>query len=244
MRTQIAIIVGLVILGVVGYTIIRPLLYSPKGRVKILMAGRSTMALWFKHWNWPYPLRIKTTYKSWPISYHKYAHSDLFFEYLPLDGPRGKDPAMAFGEKMLKTFETGLDRGEYDAAFFKFCFVDFPVKEEELQMRFDDLKKTIVAAYEITRKRKIKLIIGNALPLQKPSEPTLRLQTEYNAWLHEFAATKSTVIVFDFFGRLADKKGRLKEELARGQDDDHPNDVAFSLLDKAFFSEVPERLKK
>jgi hypothetical protein len=244
MKTQIVIIVGLVILGVIGYNIIHPLSYSPKGRVKILMAGRSTMALWFKHWNWPYPLRIKTTYRSWPISYHKYARGKLFFEYLPLDGPRGKDPAVAFGERMLKSFEAGLDRGKYDAAFFKFCFVDFPVKEEELQVRFDDLKRTVVAAHEITQKRKIKLIVGNALPLQKPSEATLRLQREYNAWLQEFAASKTNVIVFDLFGLLTDKNGRLKEELARGEDDNHPNDVAFSLLDETFFNEVSERLRQ
>jgi hypothetical protein len=202
------------------------------------------MALWFKHWNWPYLLRIKMTYKPWPISYRKYTRGTLYLEYLPLDGPKGEDPAMAFGEKMLKSFEAGLERGKYDAAFFKFCYVDFPVSEQEWQARFNDLTRTVVAAHEITRKRKIKLIIGNSLPLQKPSKATLQLQKKYNVWLQEFAMTNTDIMVFDLFGILTDKNGRLKDELARSEDDNHPNDSAFSLLDKAFFNEVSEWLKQ
>jgi hypothetical protein len=243
-RNQILIIFGLILVGVIVYIVARPLLHSPKGRIKILMAGRSTMVLWFKHWNWPYPLRVKTTYKSWPISYRKYACDNLYLEYLPLHGPISKDPALAFGRRMLKSFETGLYRDKYDATFFKFCFVDFTFNEEERQTRFNDLTNTVAAAYEITNKRKIKLIIGNALPLQEPSDATLQLQKEYNTWLQEFTKSHENVLLFDLFGPLTDKNGKLKYELARGKGDNHPNDRAFSLLDKAFFKEVCKGLRR
>ena len=90
----------------------------------------------------------------------------------------------------------------------------------------------------------MKLIIGNALPLQQPSDATLQLQEEYNAWLQEFAASNENVVIFDLFSTLTDENGRLKNELARGKGDNHPNDRAFSLLDKAFFKEVSEWLRR
>ena len=242
MRTPVMIFVGLILVGLLVYNIARPLFHSPKDRVKILMGGRSTMGLWFKHWNWPYPLRIKATYRSWPIPYDKYARGKLYLEYLPLNGPKSKDPNVPFGENMINSFEAGLDRDQYDAAFFKFCFVDFPVKNDEWKHRLNDLTNIILKAHEITSKRKIKLIIGNALPLPEPNDGTLYLQKEYNSWLLGFATSHDDIMVFDFFGRLTDKNGRLKNELGRGSKDHHPNDRAFSVLDKAFFKECSDWL--
>jgi hypothetical protein len=174
------IIFFLVVIGAFAFFLVRPSLYSPENKVKILMGGRSTMGLWFKHWNWPYPLRVMGTYRSWPIPFSKYSTEGLFLEYLPVKGPMSRDRSLPFGEQMLKSFEAGLNSGKHDAAFFKFCFVDFPVKEEEWQERLGGLTKTIGAAHEMTAKRKMKLIVGNALPLLNPSDATLRLQIEYN----------------------------------------------------------------
>jgi hypothetical protein len=216
-----------------------PLLHSPSGKKKILMCGRSTMSLWFKHWNWPYPLRIKTTYKPWPIPYRRYSRGNLYLEYHIVEGPRKNDPAVWFGEPMLRSFEAGLDEGQFDAAFFKFCFVDFPVKPgEEWQKRLEDMKETIRRAHQMTAQRKMKLIVGNALPLPNPNEGILRLQRLFNQWLLEFAREHPDVMIFDFFTPLTDESGRLKMELAHSREDHHPGDKAFALLDAPFFSQV------
>ncbi len=238
----IMIFLLIIITGICGFFLARPLLYSPKEKAKILMFGRSTMELWFKHWNWPYPLRLKMTYRPWPIPYRKYSHGKLFLEYQRLEGPRIKDLPVSFGENMLRSFESGLKSGMHEAAFFKFCFVDFPVQDDEWQTRFEGLKNTIVIAHQMTAERKMKLIIGNALPLLKPSESTLRLQIAYNQWLHEFAADHTDGFVFDFFNILSNENGRLKKELARADDDDHPNDLAFYILDEEFFKRVSDWL--
>lgn len=244
MKMNALILVVLLFVGLITYFIVRPLLHFPKNRVKILMCGRSTMAFWFKHWNWPYPLRIKTTYKPWPISYHKYARGKLYLEYFRLAGPRSKDPNVQFGENMLKAFEAGLDRNQYDAAFFKFCFVDFRVRNGERKALSDNLKNTILKAQEMTSKRKMKLIVGNALPLLEPNDATLHLQKEYNAWLEQFASSHDDVLMFDLFGPLTDSRGRLKIEFAHAKDDQHPGERAYSLLDKTFFKEIEHWLAK
>jgi len=235
-----ALIVVLVILFLVGaYVFIRPLLHFPGDRVKILMCGRSTMGMWFKHWNWPYPLRVKFTYRPWPISYKKYSHGNLYLDYWQLAGPKSKDPNIRFGEKMLERFREGLDTGTYDLAFFKFCFVDFPVDNEtEGRQRYSDLIQTVTNAYQMTSERNMKLIVGNALPLLKPNDPTLELQKEYNTWLDNFASNHDDVMVFDFFSILTDRTGKLRKDLARSADDSHPNDKTYTLLDEHFFAEV------
>lgn len=219
-------------------------MHSPENRMKVAMTGRSTMGLWFKHWNWPYPLRIKTTYRNWPIACHKYTHDNIYFEYIPVSAPWSKDPETIFGEKMLQSFNNILEKDAYDAAFFKFCFVDFPVKGDQWQTKFNDLKRTVKQAHEITAKKKIKLIVGNALPLLNSSDETIQVQREFNAWLKQFAASHKDVMVFDFFGRLTDKSGKLKIKFARAEDDPHPNDHAFSLLDGPFFQEISNLLRE
>ena len=40
---------------------------AESGRATVVMTGRSTMELWFKHWNWPRFLRLRGTYRAWPI---------------------------------------------------------------------------------------------------------------------------------------------------------------------------------
>jgi len=199
------------------------------------------MALWFKHWNWPYPLRVKTTYKPWPIPYKKYSKGNLYLVYQQLPSPRSRNENEPFGEAMVRGFEEGLSYMNYEGAFFKFCFVDFPVKtKEEQQQRLADLQKTVVEIYKICSENNTKLIIGNALPLPSPNEYTLNLQQEYNHWLEEFAMSRENILIFDLYTPLTDKKGRFKMNLARASDDHHPGEKAFAMLDKSFFPQVEE----
>jgi len=237
-----AIIAILICAGI--WIVVHPLAYSPEGKAKVIMFGRSTMSLWFKHWNWPYPLRIKTTYKPWPIPYKKYSRGRLYLEYFPVHGPKGSNAEEPFGQRMLQSVREGLDSGKYDAAFFKFCFVDFPVKGDEKEKRMEGLKDVVMKVHDMTSSRGMKLIIGNALPLPKPNDETLSLQKEYNAWLLEYAARNKDVLVFDLFGPITDKDGRLLMEYAHARDDHHPGDRAFSLLDKTFFPHVESWLYK
>lgn len=243
MKQTLIILVIFTACGISAYCLVRPLLHSPDNRIKIAMTGRSTMGLWFKHWNWPYPLRIKTTYRNWPIAYNKYTYKNIYFEYLPVSAPWNKDPETTFGEKMLQSFKEILEKDTYDAAFFKYCFVDFPVKDDQWQTKLHDLKKTVIQAHEITSKKKMKLIVGNALPLLTPSDATIRIQKEFNSWLLQFATSCDDVLVFDFFGILTDERGIIKNEFARGKDDPHPNDRAYSFLDNMFFEEVSDWLR-
>lgn len=238
MSPTVVILGFLLLFDVAAYWIVRPLWQPTSGRIRVAMAGRSTMQLWFKHWNWPYPLRIKTTYKPWPIAYRRYSTDKVHMVYLPLEGPKAGQPGSVFGERMIAGFERGLSGDHYDAAFFKFCFVDFSVSDEDREERFGNLTGTIEKAREVAAKRGLKLIVGNALPLPEPSEATLRLQRDFNEWLRRFATSRDDVLVFDVFSLLADEKGRLHKGLAKSPDDPHPGEKAFAVLDKAFARDV------
>jgi hypothetical protein len=239
MLRYLTAILIIVLTGVGIWVVVSPLMHSKEGKMKVIMFGRSTMSLWFKHWNWPYPLRIKTTYKPWPIPYKAYSQGKLYLKYFTIDGPERKKTGAEFGEKMLQSIQAGLDSGNYDAAFFKFCFVDFPVEGNEAkETRFNDLKDVVIKVHTMTSQRKIKLIVGNALPLLKLNDSTLSLQKEYNSWLQEYAARNMDVLVFDLFGQLTDKDGRLIIDYVQAKGDNHPGDKAYALLDKTFFPQV------
>jgi hypothetical protein len=239
----ITVILIAVLTGLGLWVVVNPLMHSKEGKMKVIMFGRSTMSLWFKHWNWPYPLRIKTTYKPWPIPYKAYSQGNLYLKYFPVNGPERKKTGAEFGEKMLQSVRAGLDSGKYDASFFKFCFVDFPVEgNEEKKTRLNDLKDVVIKVHTMTSQRNIKLIVGNALPLSKPNDVTLSLQKEYNSWLQEYAARNRDVLVFDLFGQLTEKDGRLIMDYIQAKGDDHPGDKAYTLLDKTFFPQVEEWL--
>lgn len=244
MIKYLATILVAVVVAAGLWTVIHPLTHSPEGKMKVIMFGRSTMALWFKHWNWPYPLRIKTTYKPWPIPYKKYAQGRLYLEYFPVNGPKGGNPDEPFGQRMLQSVQNGLEGGKYDAAFFKFCFVDFPVKGDEGGKRLEELKNVVVKVHDMTAQRNMKLIVGNALPLPKPNDETLSLQKEFNLWLQEYSLQNKDVMVFDQFGPITDKDGRLMMEYAHAKDDHHPGEKAFALLDRTFFPQVEAWLYK
>jgi len=245
MLKYLTMLVVLFIIIIIGFIVVVPFTHSSDEKSKVIMFGRSTMSLWFKHWNWPYPLRIKTTYKPWPIPYKKYSKGRLYMEYYEMEGPKDNYPDVPFGVNMLKSVEAGLAGGKYDAAFFKFCFVDFPVKEkEEKDKRLIELKNTVIKVHEMTSSRAMKLIIGNALPLPKPNEATIQIQRDYNDWLIEFASDRKDVMIFDLFGPLSDNNGRMIMELTHAKGDHHPGEKAFSLLDKTFFPQVEGFLVK
>ena len=155
-----------------------------------------------------------------------------------MNEPNSKNNYGKFGEKMLKSINDGLDSGIYDAAFFKFCFVDFRVKENNKDTRFDQLTNIVRNVYEKTSMRNMKFIIGNALPLPEPNKATLDLQKSYNKWVEEFASEHNDVMIFDLFGPLTDKYGRFNMDLSHAKEDHHPGEKAFSILDDAFFDLV------
>jgi hypothetical protein len=235
----IIILVFLVSLMVIAGSYSRSLWHPSGNRYKIAMAGRSTMRLWFKHWNWPYPLRVKGTYREWPIPYKQYTKGDLYLEYLILKRPSQEEAESPFGKWMLDSFAEGLSYTDYDASFFKFCYVDFIVRGGDSYLdRFEYLTLTIRAVYGITSSKGVLLIIGNALPMTDSSDDVIEIQRKFNTWLLEFAAAKSDVEIFDFFSPLTDEGGRLKLEFARSANDTHLGEKAFSKLDKLFFPQV------
>jgi hypothetical protein len=243
MMRYMTIILITVLIGIGIWMVVPPLMHTQKNKMKVIMFGRSTMSLWFKHWNWPYPLRLKTTYKPWPIPYKTYSQGKLYLKYFTVNGPETRKTGAQFGEKMLQSVQEGLDSDKYDAAFFKFCFVDFPVKSnEEKEKRIKDLKDVVIKVHAMASQRNMKLIVGNALPLPKPNDETLSLQKDYNTWLQEYAARNRDVLVFDLFGPITDKDGRLIMDYRQAIGDDHPGEKAYALLDKTFFSQVEEWL--
>lgn len=234
MKYIIAIVI--VILLAIGFIIIKPLMQTEDNKLKIAMFGRSTMGLWFKHWNWPYLLRIKTTYRNWPIKYNAYSFEDKYLEYKIMPGPVKKNSNEKFAAGMLQTVKNSLNEREYDAAFFKFCFVDFKVKPDEVDKRFYDLTQTIMNVYNIAKEKKIKVIFGNALPMNDSDEHVIGLQKKYNQWIEAFSNENVDILLMDLFHPLVDNEGRLKDELARGHDDTHLNDKAFDILDPQLFA--------
>lgn len=232
----ISITALIIVFVCVLWAVVRPMAHNSNGKAKVIMFGRSTMSLWFKHWNWPYPLRIKTTYKPWPIAYKKYSRDNIFYQYFQMSDPVSKKSKHEFGEEMLKSVEDGLNGDSYDAAFFKFCFVDFRVDNNTKALRYERLKNIIWNVYNKTDQRKMKLIIGNALPLPDPNAATLDLQIKYNEWLKEFSKDKKNVFVYDLFNPLVMENGKFNMNLAHAKDDHHPGEKAFKILDKTFFS--------
>lgn len=227
-----------IIIICIVYIVVRPMTHNSNNKEKVIMFGRSTMSLWFKHWNWPYPLRIKTTYKPWPIPYKKYSNKNVFYQYYPMNDPTSQNNEMEFGENMLKSVERGLNAENYDAAFFKFCFVDFRVVEDTKDLRYEMLKNIVWNVYNKVSRKNMKLIIGNALPLPKPNSATLELQLKYNKWLNKFAKDKDDVIIFDLFTPLTNGNGELNMALSHAKGDHHPGEKAFAILDDSFFETV------
>jgi hypothetical protein len=207
-------------------------------KVKVVMSGRSTMGLWFKHWNWPKILRLRGTYRNWPIAYETYERDGLELLYRPLQSPGSRDGGDEWGARMLVSFREALDNEAPDVAFFKFCFVDFNLKGAPVEERLADMMRTVSAAHELCRERGVRLVAGNAIPLGEPAPESVLLQREFNQWLQAYAEGHDDMIVFDFYGVLADEEGALPRSLWRSSDDIHPHDKAYDLLDQLFFTGI------
>jgi len=227
------------------YIFIKPNFHNDKDKYKILMAGRSTMALWFKHWNWPYPLRIRTTYRNWPIKYKKYSKDKCYLKYFEIPGPiDSKDNSKEFGKDILLSLKNMLTIEKYDALFFKYCFVDFIIEEKDYEKRLNEIKRLISQVRELTKEKNMKVIIGNALPLPDPNGATLKLQKEYNQYLIEVFKDDHDVLIFDLFTPLTNNDGKMNMLLAKNYYDHHPGEKAFDILDKMLFVKLNKFLPK
>ena len=171
----------------------------------VLMNGRSVMGGWLEHWGYNYEGPVR-----------EYGYS---LDYRELDA---EDMAGSFEENV-----SGLPPGS--VVFFKFCFEDF--NGENL----GDLESTVGEVIDIAAERGLKLIIGNALPMNEEggSRELVNEYEKYNAFLEKKATESPDVWVYDFYSVLAGPDGLLKPEYDTG--DSHPNDDAYAQLDVTFF---------
>jgi hypothetical protein len=171
----------------------------------VLMNGRSVMEGWMKHWGYNY---------EGPVREHGYS-----LDYKELNA---EDMAGSFKENI-----SGLPPGS--VVFFKFCFADFDGEN------LGDLESTVDGGIDIAKERGLKLIIGNALPMNEEggSRELVNEYKKYNAFLEKKAAENPDVWVYDFYSALAGPDGLLKPEYDTG--DSHPNDDAYTELDVTFF---------
>ncbi len=190
---------------------------------EVLMLGRSVMRGWFDHWGYS---------GSGPVTVEGYA-----LYYGEIAGP--PDIATSAIEKISQV-------PDGTTVFFKLCFVDFEAySADDVEARLAEnagYAEQVVAA---TRGRDITLILGNALPrVAGETTPELaELHEGYNRRLDELAQAEENVHVFDLYGNLA-TNGVLPKGLAVSPDDSHLNDVAYSVLDEAFFTQLDEIAKR
>ncbi len=206
--------------------------------IKMLMMGRSTMSLWFKHWNWPQLLNWKTTYRPWPLPWREKVSDGVNLFYKPLNDPGAGRGRFPWGDKMYESFRTAVDTDMPDAVFFKFCFVDFQVTKKNQSQRFLEMKTLIGRVVADCEEGGVLLVLGNALPLGRPNPEAILLQRDYNLWLEELADQHPRVRIFDLYGPLVGADGSLKQDYWKSKSDDHPNDQAFRNLDDSFFGEM------
>ncbi len=188
-----------------------PAAQTEAARGTVTMNGRSVMEGWMSHWGYTGEGTV--------------ASNGYAFDYRELDG-----------ERIVSSFTSNVDGLEPGSVvFFKFCFVDF--NGENLEERERQVEEVISAALD----RQLRLIIGNALPVreQDGSEGMLSEYRAFNAFVAEKAAGHpGSVWAYDFYGVLAGSDGWLKPEYQT--EDSHPNDVAYSELDKSFFTLLDE----
>jgi hypothetical protein len=171
----------------------------------VLMNGRSVMEGWMQHWGY-----------DWEGPVEKNGYS---LDYKELNA---EDMAGSFRDNVSE-----LPDGS--AVFFKFCFADF--NGENLS----ELESTVDEVIDVAREKDLKLIIGNALPMNEGggSKELVSEYEKYNAFLEKKAAENPGVWIYDFYSVLAGPDGLLKPEYDTG--DSHPNDDAYTELDRTFF---------
>lgn len=213
--------------------------HLPEGKYRVAMAGRSVMRQWFQYWNYPLVLSRYAVRFPWPISWKEYAHGDSHFRYVQIVQPDADGPENAYGQEALAALRRQVSGEQFDALFFKLCYIDF----RDQRVRYEGTRKELLTrmqsllekVHAFAGEQGVALIVGNALPVQAPAELGQRLRREYNAWLAEYAAKHGDIAVFDQFGLLTDDAGRLRRDFARGRFDNHLNDRAYAVLEEALF---------
>lgn len=187
--------------------------------IEVLMLGRSVTRGWFDHW-----------------------------------GYNGRDPVLRDGyalyyAELAPPPDIATSAAGYIAqvpagtiVFFKLCYVDFEASsaaqvKAKLAENVGYVEKVIAAA----RAQGVTLVIGNALPrvAGETTRELVDLHEQYNKRLDELAAANKGVYVFDLYGTLA-TDAVLPRGLAVSPDDSHLNDVAYQVLDEAFFKRLDE----
>lgn len=184
----------------------RPASTTPAaGSRPVLITGRSVAYGWMSSWGYP---------GSGSVSKNGYV-----FSYGELDG---ENIASSFAE-----VTEGLPPGS--VVFFKFCFVDFD--GSNLARRERELDEVIATA----RSRDLKLVVGNALPVRKQdgNGRIVAEDREFNRSVERAASENPGVWVLDLNGILAGADGFL--EPGYRTENSHPNDRAYSAIDREFF---------
>ena len=211
--------------------------HEPEGKYRVAMAGRSVMRQWFKHWTYPRALSRCAVHFPWPIPWKEYARDGFYFRYVQIVQPRADGPGDAYGQEALAALRRQVNGEEFDALFFKLCYIDFRDKrlhdEGARSGLFGRMRTLLEKVHAFAGEQGLPLIAGNALPVLSPAEHAQRLRREYNAWLAEYAAGRRDISVFDQFGLLTDSGGRLRREFSRGSSDNHLNDRAYAILDES-----------
>ncbi len=133
-------------------------------------------------------------------------------------------------------------------SFFKFCFVDFNVYDQnEAKQKLNELKAYIEQIrQEVRVKRNAHLIIGTALPevCLNTNQHTKWLHQQYNEWIKQLASSDSRIKIFDIYSILTNSNGCLKPGYAASLYDAHLNESAYKALDQQFFPFIEANIKK
>lgn len=188
----------------------------PEFSKRILMLGRSVMGGWFVHWG-------NSNY----ASKNRY---ELFY------GEMNSPPDIVNSANGI------INQRNIDATwavFFKFCFVDFDVYDQnEANQKLNELKNYVEQIrQEVRTKRNAYLIIATALPevYSNTNQYIKWLHQQYNEWVKQLASSDSRIKIFDMYSILVDSNGSLKSNYASGPDDAHLNHAAYNALDQQFF---------
>jgi len=185
----------------------------------ILMMGRSVMGGWFSHWSGDSTKKTRRR----------------GFELVPLEVSSPPDVVTSVADRLA---EYSGKEDSVAAVYFKFCFDDFAGGgKQEAAESLKEKKAYLRHVYEqVVEGRKMRLIVGNALPkVKQHTDPFLVAnERQFNEWLAAFASEHQGVVVFDQYSVLADEDGSLRAEYATGPDDSHPNEAGYKALDRAF----------
>ena len=235
-------------IGIAAAIYLPKMAITPDNKFKVLMAGRSTTDILFRHWNIPETVNKISIWKEWPIPRTRYQKDDVFFEYAAIAEPhRGvKKKGYPYGQEMVRDIEKKLESSDvkYDAMMFKFCFVDFGDSnvnsDEQANKKMEDMKSIIKNVHGIAQKNKMKLLLGNSLPVLEPGVYAQKVRTGLNAWLVEYQKQQPDVQVVDLFGQLANEEGKLRPEfsLDLSDKDNHPSMEAYKGVEEELFKKV------